>query len=442
MLHPVEPEKIGAFFADFANSGFVGCNVTVPHKEAAFAAVARRDAAATATGALNTLWLEDGVLVGASTDPVGFLSNLDEEAPGWDATPGAAVVLGAGGSARAIVWALLSRGFAPVHVVNRDPARPKALAKLFGDHVKPARWPDVPSLLIGARVLVNTTTLGMEGQPPLRIDLAPLPNDAVVNDIVYVPSVTELIANARSRKLRTVGGLGMLLQPGGAGLRALVWAAAHGDAGTPRRRAEVDRRRLTAMLVLGVTGSLAMGKSTVAAMFAELGAAVWNADAAVHALYAGDAVAPIGAAFPGVVQRGVVDRAALGAASRAMRRRWRSSRRSCIHWCARRRMIFRAKVAAAGRRVIILDVPLLLETGGERRVDAVVVASAPAEIQRARIAKRGMDAARAAALMARQMSDADKRARAHFIVDTSGEMDATRRQVRDVMRAVAGRIGA
>ncbi|MEJ0011352.1 MAG: shikimate dehydrogenase [Bauldia sp.] len=211
VLHAVEPEKIAAFFADFANSGFVGCNVTVPHKEAAFAAVARRDRAATETGALNTLWLEGGELVGASTDPVGFLANLDAEAKGWDAAPGPAVVLGAGGSARAIVWALLSRGFAPVYIVNRDPARPKALVKLFGEKVKPARWQDVPSLLIGARVLINTTTLGMDGQPPLKIDLAPLPNDAVVNDIVYVPSVTELIANARSRKLRTVGGLGMLL---------------------------------------------------------------------------------------------------------------------------------------------------------------------------------------------------------------------------------------
>jgi shikimate dehydrogenase len=211
VLHPVEPEKIAAFFADFANSGFVGCNVTVPHKEAAYAAVARRDKAATETGALNTLWLEDGQLVGASTDPVGFLANLDAEAPGWDAARGPAVVLGAGGSARAIVWALLSRGFSPVHVVNRDPARPKALAKLFGDNVKPARWPDVPSLLAGARVLVNTTTLGMDGQPPLKIDLAPLTKDAVVNDIVYVPSVTGLIAGARARKLRAVGGLGMLL---------------------------------------------------------------------------------------------------------------------------------------------------------------------------------------------------------------------------------------
>jgi shikimate dehydrogenase len=211
VLHPVEPENIAAFFANFATSGFVGCNVTVPHKEAAYAAVARRDAAAKESGALNTLWLEDGVLVGASTDPVGFLSNLDEEVPGWDENKGAAVVLGAGGSARAIVWGLLQRGFAPVYVVNRDAARPKALAKLFGDRVKPAAWADVPSLLITARVLVNTTTLGMTGQPPLKIDLAPLPKDAVVNDIVYVPSVTGLIAAARARNLRVAGGLGMLL---------------------------------------------------------------------------------------------------------------------------------------------------------------------------------------------------------------------------------------
>ena len=212
ILKPVEPENVTAFFAQFAASGLVGCNVTVPHKEAAYAAATRRDAAAEATGALNTLWLEDGKLVGANTDPVGFLSNLDETTPGWDRVPGSAVVLGAGGAARAIVWALITRGFGPVHVVNRDPARPKALAKLLGDSVKPARWPDVPSLLKGARILVNTTTLGMDGQPPLKVDLSALPNDAVVNDIVYVPPETELLAAAKARKLRAAGGLGMLLQ--------------------------------------------------------------------------------------------------------------------------------------------------------------------------------------------------------------------------------------
>jgi dephospho-CoA kinase len=196
------------------------------------------------------------------------------------------------------------------------------------------------------------------------------------------------------------------------------------------------------MLVLGITGSLAMGKSTVAAMFAEFGAGVWNADAAVHRLYSGDAVASIGAAFPGVIRDGSVDRAALGARisgdAAAL-----AKLEAIVHPLVRTaENEFRARAAAAGRRMIVLDVPLLLETGGERRVDAVVVASTSAEIQRQRIAKRRMDPARAAALIARQMSDADKRQRAHFIVDTSGELEATRRQVRDVLRALAGKIGA
>jgi shikimate dehydrogenase len=211
VLHPVEPEKAAEFFRDFAASGFVGGNVTVPHKEAAFAGVARRDAAAEAIGALNTLWLEDGALIGVNTDVPAFLANLDEEAPGWSETPGAAVVLGAGGAARAVVYALLSRGFAPVHVVNRSPDRPKAIARLLGERVRPARWADVPTLLATARVLVNTTTLGMDGQPPLKIDLATMPVDAVVNDIVYVPLETPLLAAAADRGLRTAGGLGMLL---------------------------------------------------------------------------------------------------------------------------------------------------------------------------------------------------------------------------------------
>ena len=211
VIHPVEPGGAVAFFAGFADSGFVGCNVTVPHKEAAFAAASRRDKAASATGALNTLWLENGKLAGSNTDPAGFLANLDEETPGWNDKPGPAVVLGAGGAARGIVWALITRGFAPVHVVNRTPERPAALAAHFGRRVNPASWADAPALLSGARLVVNTTTLGMAGQPPLQLDLSGLPADAVVNDIVYVPARTWFLKAARARGLRTAGGLGMLL---------------------------------------------------------------------------------------------------------------------------------------------------------------------------------------------------------------------------------------
>ncbi|MCB1487869.1 MAG: shikimate dehydrogenase [Bauldia sp.] len=211
VLKPVEPEAIEAFFADFAHSGFVGGNVTVPHKEVAFRAVAEMDEAARSIGALNTIWLEDGKLVGANTDAPGFLASLDQEAPGWDATPGPAVVLGAGGAAKAIVYALRSRGFAPVTIVNRTEKRAEQIARNLGGPIEAARMTALPGLLPGARVLVNTTTLGMEGQPPLDLDLAPLADDAVVSDIVYVPLETGLLKAARQRGLRTVGGLGMLL---------------------------------------------------------------------------------------------------------------------------------------------------------------------------------------------------------------------------------------
>lgn len=192
------------------------------------------------------------------------------------------------------------------------------------------------------------------------------------------------------------------------------------------------------MLILGLTGSLAMGKSTVAAMFAEAGAAVFDADRAVRDLYR-DAAAPlVEAAFAGTTRDGAVDHAALAArvvGDKAALARLEAIVHPLVREAENR---FRADAAAAGRRVAVLDVPLLLETGGEDRVDAVVVVTTTPEIQRQRLQRRaGMSAEQLAALTARQMPDADKRARAHFIIDTSGEFAATRKQVGDVLRALA-----
>lgn len=219
VIHPVEPDRIAAFFAGFVDGPFVGCNVTVPHKEAAFAAVDDVEEAGRAIGAVNTIWRDGRRLVATSTDGIGFLANLDEGAPGWDGAPGPAVILGAGGAARAVIWALLARGFAPVHVVNRTAGRAEALAARFGRDVRPAGLDVPPHLLREARVLVNATSLGMEGQPALEIDLAPLREDCLVTDIVYVPLETGLLAAARRRGLRTVDGLGMLLHQAAPGFR-------------------------------------------------------------------------------------------------------------------------------------------------------------------------------------------------------------------------------
>ena len=207
----VAPEEISAFLKGFVGSGYIGGNVTVPHKEAAFAAVSAMDAEARAIGAVNTLWIDDGKLIGSNTDSFGFLANLDEAVESWDKNPRGAVVLGAGGAARAIVFALNERGFAPIHLVNRTLERAERLAERFGKAVRPAGWGSVDRLLGEAGMLVNTTTLGMKGNPSPELDLGALPDDAVVTDLVYVPLATPLLAAAKARGLRTADGLGMLL---------------------------------------------------------------------------------------------------------------------------------------------------------------------------------------------------------------------------------------
>ncbi|SHF59030.1 shikimate dehydrogenase [Kaistia soli DSM 19436] len=209
--HAVAPEEIGEFLSGFAGGPFIGANVTVPHKEAAFAAVAKADAVATALGAVNTLWLEKGDLIGSNTDALGFLANLDQYVPDFGAGGGPAIVLGAGGAARAVIHALKTRGFAPVYVVNRSLDRAEAMVTRFGPPVVAATWQDVPGLLKEATLLVNTTSLGMEGQPPLEIDLEPVQDTMLVTDIVYAPLETPLLKAARVRGLATVDGLGMLL---------------------------------------------------------------------------------------------------------------------------------------------------------------------------------------------------------------------------------------
>lgn len=209
--HAVAAEDVGAFFAGLAEGPYVGCNVTVPHKEAAFAAVDAADAVASALGAVNTIWLDQGRRIGGNTDAFGFLANLDQRAPGFADGGGPALVLGAGGAARAVLYALKSRGFGPIHVVNRSRARADALAERFGSPLVVASWSELPLLLAEARLLVNTTSLGMQGEPPLDIDLRPARDDLLVTDIVYVPLETPLLAAARARGLPVVDGLGMLL---------------------------------------------------------------------------------------------------------------------------------------------------------------------------------------------------------------------------------------
>lgn len=207
----VLPAEIEAFLKAFPQSGYIGGNVTVPHKKIAYAAVAGRDSIAEAIGAVNTLWHENGKLFGANTDVYGFLVQLDEATPRWPARTKTALVLGAGGSARAAIYGLRERAVENILVANRTRTRAEQLAAHFGKRIAPIAMSDIPSRLADADLLVNTTTLGMRGEPPLEIDLAALKQGAVVYDLVYAPLETPLLAQARARGHAAVDGLGMLL---------------------------------------------------------------------------------------------------------------------------------------------------------------------------------------------------------------------------------------
>ncbi|MER9329302.1 shikimate dehydrogenase [Mesorhizobium sp. M0488] len=206
----VAPRDFAVFLKTLQANGYRGGNVTIPHKEAAFALVERRDQAAQEIGAVNTLWLEDGTLWGGNTDGHGFAANLDDHAPGWE-SKGPAVVLGAGGASRAVIHALKQRGVADIRIANRTLARAQELRDRFGAGVSAHDMAATDELLADAALLVNTTALGMVGNEGLPADPARLPDHAIVTDIVYVPLETPLLAAARERGLKTVDGLGMLL---------------------------------------------------------------------------------------------------------------------------------------------------------------------------------------------------------------------------------------
>ena len=201
--------------------GFAGVNVTVPHKEAALAIADEADEFSKRIGAANTLvFSTDGRISALNTDGHGFIENMRDRAPAWRADAGPAVVLGAGGASRAVIAALLDAGAPSVRLVNRTRARAEAVADALGSAVEVGEWDERAEMLRGASTLVNTTSLGMAGAPPLDLDLAALPHGATVSDIVYAPLETPLLLSARHRGLTAVDGVGMLLHQARPGFAA------------------------------------------------------------------------------------------------------------------------------------------------------------------------------------------------------------------------------
>ena len=207
----VRPEDLAAFLGSLAKT-YVGANVTLPHKEEALRFADSVDVRARAIGAANTLWLDEaGKLHASNTDAYGFMTNLERQAPGWNAKKRPVIVLGAGGAARAILYGLIEADVGKIQLLNRSRDRAEALAGMSGEKIEVGDWEQRSNALAGVGLLVNTTSLGMVGKPTLDLNLAALPKDAVVADIVYNPLETELLAAARARGSRVVDGLGMLL---------------------------------------------------------------------------------------------------------------------------------------------------------------------------------------------------------------------------------------
>ena len=209
---PVHPDRLEAALRGLPALGFAGCNVTVPHKVSAMHFMDELHPTAQRVAAINTIVVQpDGSLLGMNNDGAGYVQSLRDADPTWRGDAGPALVLGAGGAARAIVVALLDEGVPELRITNRTLERAQALAEAFGERVKVVPWAQRNDAMAGVSLLVNTTTQGMHGQPPLDVALDALPAAAMVSDAIYIPMETPLLAQARLRGHRTVNGLGMLL---------------------------------------------------------------------------------------------------------------------------------------------------------------------------------------------------------------------------------------
>jgi dephospho-CoA kinase len=338
----------------------------------------------------------DGTITADNTDGPGLIGAIAVQAPGFDLSASPVVILGAGGAARGAAAALALAGAPKVSIVNRTFARAEAIARSIGGVVEAASDDELDTLLAQAGLVINATSLGLGGGtgPAARLELTP--ETAVVVDMVYKPLRTEFLRRAEAAGRRTVDGLEMLLRQAVPSFEAFFGVAP--PAGVDVRALALaqlgERTRGRSMIVLGLTGSIGMGKSTTAQMFIDEGVPVYDSDAAVHALYAsgGAAVAPVEAAFPGVVVDGAIDRARLSAAvmgnSEAL-----AVLESIVHpLVGAHRIGFFEDAQAQGADIVVLDIPLLYETGGEKKVDKVVVVSAPADVQRRRVlARPGME---------------------------------------------------
>ncbi len=445
--HAIEiaPEDFNVKIRQLALEGYAGVNVTMPHKINALAISDIASKNALIAGAANMLTFDGTKIIADNSDIVGFQKAFEAELkPDDDFT--IALVLGAGGAASGVIIALIQSGFKKIYISNRTPEKANDLVKKLRSHYTETDfqvilWKNYNQQ--NADVIVNTTALGMAGNPALDFVIDPKKGHRVVADIVYSPLVTPLLFEAREYGLRTIDGLSMLMYQAVPGYK--TWLGEEATVDTPLRNLleqKIAIKTHKKTIVIGLTGSIGMGKSTVAKMFAEEDCAVWDADAAVHRLYdvGGAAVEAVGEEFPDAVLNDVVDRGKLSAILQKNPDRLKTLEAIVHPLVALDRIDFLKSTEQQGVDICVLDIPLLFENGTKDAFDAVVVVSAAADIQKKRVlARSNMSLEKLETILARQMPDIQKREQADYIIPTDVALEKTRAEVARVLTEIRQR---
>lgn len=431
--YAVKPQDLQGFIKSLPEKNITGFNLTVPHKETILPYLDGVDEVARKIGAVNMITIRQGQLYGTNTDGYGFLTNLKENAPKWSAKNGPAVIIGAGGAARAAIVSLLDDGICEIRLINRTRARAESLVEIYNDpRIIVSDWQDRSQILSGAALLVNVTTLGMTGQPPLDIDLTCLSSSAVVYDIVYNPLETDLLKQAKSRGNICVDGLGMLLHQA-------VPAFQQWFGQKPEVTASLRQYMLEKTTIIGLTGSIGMGKSETAKMFQRAQVPVFDSDGAVHRLMTrgGPAVDRVEKAFPGTQGSDGIDRKILGAKVFGDGAALKKLEAILHPMVSDMRQEFLKKAEAEGADLVVMDVPLLFETGAEQQCDYTVVVSASPEVQRQRVlARPDMTESKFKNILRQQMPDSEKRQKADFIVQSDQGIGYAENQVHEIIEKI------
>ncbi len=423
--------------SNLLQAGYRGVNITLPHKLRALQIANEISPRAQVIGAANMLRFWRDRITADNSDGEGFLKALKFHAP--DFAGGAALVLGAGGAAPAIIWALREAGCHYIYCTNRTRARAETLAARFGSSVEIVGWEGREKLVPYADIIINTTALGLKPQDELPVALEGARDETIIADVVYEPSETAFLKQAKAQGLKYFNGLAMLVYQAMPGFQQ--WFGA--EPGPVEEAMGFLQQKSAAkpkQIVLGLTGSIGMGKTTTAKLFAQYGIPVWDADSAVHRLYSqgGRAVPVIAARFADCVKDGAVDRDCLSVKL--------SENPSLLLWLEEEihPLVYEDQqefmAAHKGDAAIVLDIPLLFESNNKRDFDAIIVCTAAEDIRRERVLKReGMSAAKLETILSRQLGEEERLKGADFVVRTDKGVEDAAQQVAKIMASLAAK---